>query len=265
MAISKLFGKSPELFGAEEVRQYQLYLITDKGLSSSSVNIVVCALRFLYRYTLGHPWDIERIRPSRREKKLPIVLSLDEVMQFFNAVESTKHRVILMTAYAAGLRVSEVTQLKLTDIDSKRKTILVEQGKGNKDRYVMLSPRLLGVLRDYWKVYRPPEWLFPGTTQNTPISPATVRNVCRLASLASGLGKKVTPHTLQHSFATHLLEAGTDLRTIQVLLGHKSLISTNSCRNRHCPKCQSLAKAEWLEARRTELLPVGYYHVTSVV
>jgi len=221
------FGKSPELLGAEEVRRYQLYLITDKGLSSSSVNIVVCALRFLYRYTLGHPWDIERIRPSRREKKLPIVLSLDEVMQFFNAVESTKHRVILMTAYAAGLRVSEVTQLKLTDIDSKRMTILVEQGKGHKDRYVMLSPRLLGILRDYWKMYRPPEWLFPGITQNTPISPVTVRNVCRLASLASGLGKKITPHTLRHSFATHLLEAGTDLRTIQVLLGHKSPISTS--------------------------------------
>ncbi len=225
--FAEYFGKSPELLGAEEVRQYQLYLITDKGLSSSSVNIVVCALRFLYRYTLGHPWDIERIRPSRREKKLPIVLSLDEVMQFFNAVKSTKHRVILMTAYAAGLRVSEVTQLKLTNIDSKRKTIRVEQGKGHKDRYVMLSPRLLGILRDYWKMYRPPEWLFPGITQNKPISPATVRNVCRLASLASGLGKKVTPHTLRHSFATHLLEAGTDLRTIQVLLGHKSPISTS--------------------------------------
>ncbi len=225
--FAEYFGKSPELLGAEEVRQYQLYLITDKGLSSSSVNIVVCALRFLYRYTLGHPWDIERIRPSRREKKLPIVLSLDEVMQFFNAVKSTKHRVILMTAYAAGLRVSEVTQLKLADIDSKRKTIRVEQEKGHKDRYVMLSPRLLGVLRDYWKMYRPPEWLFPGITQNTPISPATVRNVCRLASLASGLGKKVTPHTLRHSFATHLLETGTDLRTIQVLLGHKSPISTS--------------------------------------
>jgi len=203
--FAEYFGKSPELLGAEEVRRYQLYLITDKGLSSSSVNIVVCALRFLYRYTLGHPWDIERIRPSRREKKLPIVLSLDEVMQFFNAVESTKHRVILMTAYAAGLRVSEVTQLKLTDI---------EYGETYRKKFgTSMSPEQLQVMHAI--------------------------EICRTAVLGGHIDQ-----------CDHC--------------GHQ-VISYNSCRNRHCPKCQSLAKAEWLEARKTELLPVGYYHVVFTI
>jgi integrase/recombinase XerD len=225
-AFAKHFGKSPELLGAEEAHAYQVYLIEKKGLSSSSVNVTVCALRFLYRVTLDRRWDVERIRPSRREKKLPIILSRDEVMQFFKAVESRKYRAILMTAYAAGLRISEVTMLKQADIDSRRMTIRIEQGKGRKDRYVMLSPRLLEILRDYWLEYKPSCWLFPGETPSKPVSPTTVRQVCRLASLKSGLGKRVTPHTLRHCFATHLLEAGVDLRTIQILLGHKSPIST---------------------------------------
>jgi len=225
-AFANYFGKSPEQLGPEDVRAYQLYLIQGKRLSASSLNVTVCALRFLYGTTLGRKWEIERIRLPRREKKLPVVLSPDEVAQFFQAIRSVKYRAVLMTAYAAGLRVSEVSRLKVSDIDSRRMAIRVEQGKFRKDRYVMLSPKLLAVLREYWRVYRPKYWLFPGRETNSPISPKTVRQVCREAWPACGLKKRVTPHCLRHSFATHLLEAGRDLRTIQVLLGHKSPAST---------------------------------------
>lgn len=226
VAFAKHFGRSPEQLGPEEVRSYQLYLIHERKMSSSTVNVTVCALRFLYSVTLRCDWDVNRIRLARREKKLPVVLSPDEITQFLQAVRSVKYRAILMTAYAAGLRVSEVTRLRISDIDSRRMVIRVDQGKGRKDRYVMLSPRLLLLLRAYWREYRPLHWLFPGREANQPVSPTTVRQVCKEAGLASGLTKRVTPHLLRHSFATHLLEAGTDLRTIQVLLGHKSPATT---------------------------------------
>lgn len=226
-AFAVHFGKSPELLGPEEIRTYQLYLVQERRLSSSSVNVTVCALKFLYRVTLGRPWDVERILLSRREKKLPVVLSQEEVARFFAAIESLKYRAILVTAYAAGLRVTEVTELKVPDIDNSRMTIRVDQGKGRKDRYVMLSPKLLELLREYWKEYRPSGWLFPGKDPDCPVSPSTVRQVCREARLASGIKKQITPHTLRHSFATHLLEAGENLRKIQVLLGHRSLVSTS--------------------------------------
>ncbi|MDP8238805.1 MAG: site-specific integrase [Candidatus Hatepunaea meridiana] len=203
------FGKSPEQLGPEDVRSYQLYLIQERKLSSSTLNVAVCALRFFYGVCLKQDWNVERIIYARREKKLPIVLSPDEVVRFFQAVRSTKYRVLLMTIYNTGLRVSEATQLKISDVDSKRMTIRVEQGKGKKDRYVMLSSKLLGILRDYWKMYRPNKWLFPGKSANRHMSPASVRHVCRIASLESGLIKRVTPHTLRHCFATHLLEAGS--------------------------------------------------------
>jgi len=204
-AFAKHFGKSPEQMGLEDVRAFQLHLIQDKGLSASSLNVTVCALRFLYGVTLGRKCDIERIRLARRESKLPIVLSPTEVAQFFRAIRGVKYRAILMTAYAAGLRVSEVSRLKVSDIDSRRMTIRVEQGKRRKDRYVMLSPRLLAVLREYWRSDRPSDWLFPGKGTDRPVSPTTVRQVCREACLACGLKKRVTPHTLRHCFATHLL------------------------------------------------------------
>ena len=225
--FAKHFGKSPEKLGPEDIRSFQLHLIQERKLSSSTLNVTVCALRFLYRICLHRDWVIERIIYAKREKKLPIVLSPEEVVLFFNAIRGAKYRAILMTIYAAGLRISEAAQLKISDIDSKRMTIRVEQGKGQKDRYVMLSPRLLNILRQYWKLYRPSHWLFPGKSADCPVSPASVRQVCREARLASGLTKEVTPHTLRHSFATHLLEAGTDLRKIQILLGHKSLVSTS--------------------------------------
>ena len=225
--FAKHFGKSPEHLGPEDIRSYQLYLIREKRLSSSSLNVTVCALRFLYRFCLNRNWAIERIVFAKREKKLPVVLSPGEVALFFDSIRSIKYKAILTTIYAAGLRVSEAAHLKIADIDSRRMTIRVEQGKGRKDRYVMLSPRLLNILRQYWKSCRPDKWLFPGKSQDEPVSTASIRQVCREARLASGLTKEITPHTLRHSFATHLLEAGTDLRKIQILLGHKSLVSTS--------------------------------------
>ena len=224
--FAKYFGKSPEELGAAEIREYQIYLFRDRRLSSSTLNVAVCALKFLYRVCLGRDGVVERIHLSRREKRLPVVLSADEVAQFLSAVQSLKHKAILMTAYGAGLRVSEACQLKVGDIDSRRMAIRVDQGKGAKDRYVMLSPVLLDFLREYWKRYRPSHWLFSGRDKHEAISPTTVRQVCREVALASGLTKRVTPHILRHSFATHLLETDTDLRRIQVLLGHKSLAST---------------------------------------
>ena len=223
--FARHFGKSPELLGPEEVRSYQLHLL-QRGLSSSTLNVTVCALRFLYRVTLQVPWDVKRIPHLKREKKLPVVLSQGEAARFLQAIRNIKHRSILMTAYASGLRICEATRLKVSDIDSRRMAIRVEQGKGARDRYVMLSPRLLLLLRQYWKVERPSTWLFPGRSPQRPISPNTVRQICREARRDSGLGKRVTPHILRHSFATHLLENGTDLRTIQLLLGHKTPAST---------------------------------------
>jgi len=224
--FAKHFGKSPEQLGCEEIRAFQLHLIQERKLSSSSLNVTVSALRFLYRFSLKRDWQVERIIFARRETKLPVVLSPEEVVLFFNAVRNPKYKTILMTIYAAGLRVSEAAQLKVSDIDSKRMAIRVEQGKGRKDRYIMLSPKLLGILRDYWKSNRSDKWLFCGKSDKQPVSPASVRQACRETCLVSGLTKTVTPHTLRHSFATHLLEAGTDLRKIQLLLGHKSPVST---------------------------------------
>lgn len=222
----RYFNRSPEQMGNEEIHRYQVYLIEERKLSASSLNVTVSALRFLYRQTLNR-YDVgDRIHLARREKRLPIVLSVDEVMQFLRSATNLKDQAILLTLYAAGLRVSEVCQLRLADIDSQRMTIRIEQGKGGKDRYVMLSPQLLTVLRKYFQKYRPSQWLFPGQHNTKPTSPATVRIIFRKACLASGIRKRVTPHTLRHTFATHLLEMGTDLRTIQLLLGHRSISTT---------------------------------------
>jgi len=219
------FGKSPELLGPDEIRVYQLHLLS-KQLAWSTFNVSVCALRFLYGVTLGKDWAVRHIPYPRQPRKLPVILSLAELQQFFAAIPNLKHRAALMTAYAAGLRVSEVVALKITDIDSQRMVIHIEQGKGRKDRYVMLSPRLLMLLRTYWKTVRPKEWLFTGYKPNQHLSVRALQVVCHNAWQNSGLTKPVTMHSLRHCFATHLLEKGTDLRTIQLLMGHRSLSTT---------------------------------------
>ena len=192
----------------------------------SYYNQTRCALRFFYRVTLGRDDVPASIVPARQPHTLPVVLSGDEVARLFAAIGNLKHRAILMTTYAAGLRVSEVARLRVEDIDSQRMVIHVRQGKGQKDRYVMLSPRLLEILRNYWKAVRPRGYLFPGTAPDQPIAVNSVHKACARAAGYAQLGKHVTVHTLRHSFATHLLEAGTDLRTIQVLLGHRSFNTT---------------------------------------
>jgi site-specific recombinase XerD len=224
--FARHFGRSPQDLGRDDVRAYLLYLVQKKKVSWSVYNQTLAALRFLYEVTLGRKDALERIPFPKQPKRLPVVLSLDEVARFFSAVAGIRHRAILMTAYAAGLRLSEVTGLRVEDIDSKRMVIRVRQAKGRKDRYVMLSPRLLTLLREYWKAARPTDWLFPGDVPGQPISGKAVYMVCVQAARTAGLGKHVTVHTLRHSFATHLLEAGTDLRTIQVLLGHRKLETT---------------------------------------
>jgi site-specific recombinase XerD len=220
------FQKSPELLGPEEVRQYQVYLVHERRVSWSHFNQAVCALRFLYHHTLRRDWAITHIPFPRQPKKLPVVLSQSEVQRFLAAIRKLKYRAILMTAYAAGLRLSEITHLQVSDIDSQRMMIRVRQGKGQKDRYVMLSPTLLELLRVYWRVERPKTWLFPGHQPDEPISMTSVQRVCHQAGVDAGLSKRVTVRMLRHCFATHLLEAGTNVRVIQSLLGHRSLSTT---------------------------------------
>ena len=224
--FAKYFGKSPELLGPEDIRTYQVYLMNQKRASTSMLQQTVCALRFLYRSTLGKEWTLQYIPFPKQEKKLPVVLSQDEISRFFESVPNLKHRAFLMTAYATGLRVSEVASLRVADIDSQRMMIRIEQGKGWKDRYVMLSPNLLEVLRGYWKVVRPKDWLFPGRPPIRPITRECIHQVCVKAAAAAGLTKRVSVRALRHAFATHLLESGTNIRVIQILLGHRSLRTT---------------------------------------
>lgn len=228
-AVAKLaqhFHKSPELLSTEEVRSYLVYLVEEKHAGTDHYVQVLCALRFLFNVTLGRKEVLEGIPRPKSVKKLPMVLSMEEVAQFFEAIHNPKHRALLMTAYAGGLRVSEAVGLRVADIDSKRMLIRIRQGKGRKDRYVNLSPRLLEVLREYWRIFRPSDWLFPGKTPSRPLTRSAVNDLCQRIRARAKIAKRLTPHTLRHSFATHLLEAGTDLRTIQILLGHRSLKTT---------------------------------------
>jgi len=221
------FGKSPDLLGLEDIRTYLIYLTNERKLAPSSIHIAVGALRFLYKVTLKREWTFEEALPlPKKPQKLPIVLSPEEVLHFLPRVKDLKHRVILTTCYAAGLRISESVRLQAPCIDSKRMVIRVVQGKGRKDRYVMLSPKLLVILRNYYKAERPNEWLFPGAQAGQPITRSAVEDACKKAHQLSGLAKPVTPHSLRHAFAVHLLESGTDVRTIQLLLGHRSLATT---------------------------------------
>src|SRR5713226_1347115 len=210
-------GRSPDTASSEDVRHYQLHL-TASGVGVPTVNQTVSTLRFFFKVTLGRPDLVERTTFVREPRKLPVVLSPEEVVRLLDAAPGLKYKAALSVAYGAGLRVSEVVALKVGDIDSKRMIIRVEQGKGRKDRYVMLSPHLLELLRAWYKAARPQGWLFPGMNPVNPMTSRQLRRACHAAAHMAEIGKPVSPHTLRHSFATHLLEQNTDVRVIQVLL-----------------------------------------------
>lgn len=220
------FGRSPDELGPEHVREYLRYLTDVAKISSASRCVDACALRFLYFRTLHVDWDIDRIPLPKEERKLPVVLSRQEVRRLFAAVVAVKSRAMLMLLYGTGVRVSELTHLQIRDIDRDRKLVHVRCGKGGRDRYVMLPARLTPVLDAYLEAARPTCWLFPGAKVGQPMTTAGVLKVCQRTAKRAKITKHITPHTLRHSFATHLLEAGADLRTIQVLLGHRSLRTT---------------------------------------
>jgi integrase/recombinase XerD len=225
--FARHFNRSPQDLDLEAVRQYQLYLAQDRKLSPQSINTFVSAVQFLYLTTLEMPWEAKDFPRARLEEKLPVVLAPDEVHRWFDHVGGLKHRAVLLTCYGAGLRISEAVAVKHSDIDSKRMLLRVEHGKGAKDRYAMLSPCLLEVLRAYFRILRPAEpWLFPSWRPHLHLGAGAVQTACREAWQRSGLGKRVTPHMLRHSFATHLLERGVDTRVIQALLGHSRIDTT---------------------------------------
>jgi site-specific recombinase XerD len=230
--LARFYQTSPEHLSLEEIREYQLYLINERRFSPDAINQFVSAARFLYNVTLETPWAEGVLPRARAAYKLPVILSQMEVEEFFQHVCTIRYRAALMTAYGAGLRVNEVVCLQAGDIDSKRMLIRVRQGKGRKDRYAMLSPRLLQVLRAWWRSTgrpggaAPTEWLFPGPRKGRHMNASSLQGACRDATRLAGLSKRVTVHTLRHCFATHLLENGTDVRVIQTLLGHSQLETT---------------------------------------
>ena len=223
--LSDFLGRSPATATAEDLRRFQVHQ-SEAGAQPSVMNNTVTALRFFLRVTLDRPEMGRHLTLVRQPRKLPNVLSEEEVVRLLEHASGLKYRAALGVAYGAGLRVSEVANLKVSDIDSKRMLIRVEEGKGNKDRNAMLSPRLLELLRDWWWVGRPSTWLFPGRDPLLPVTARQLYRVVREAAEAADIKTRVTPHTLRHSFATHLLEQGVDIRVIQVLLGHAKLDTT---------------------------------------
>lgn len=224
--LAKHYGRTPDRISEQEVQDYLLYLIEQRKLAWSSCNIVFQGLKFFYRVTLKRSaaqFDIPR---ARQPQKLPAILSREEVAALIGKTLNLKHRTILMMAYGAGLRLNEICHLRLTDIDSDRMTIRVEQGKGAKDRYTLLSPRLLAELRRYWVAHRPKEWLFTARDATRPIGEHTVHRIYHAAKARAEIVKEGGIHSLRHAFATHLLEAGVDIHTIQRLMGHGHISST---------------------------------------
>jgi len=233
--LARFYQISPEYLNLEEIREYQLYLTNERRLSAQSVNQFVSAAKFLYNVTLETPWPENALPRARVPETLPVVLSAVETAEFFEHVCTIRYRAALMTAYGAGLRVSEVVALQVGDIDSQRMLLRVRQGKGKKDRYAMLSPRLLSVLRAWWRSTHPAglarhatptDWLFPSPRKGRHMNVESLQTACRDAARTAGLVKQVTVHTLRHSFATHMLENGTDTRIIQALLGHSRIETT---------------------------------------
>jgi len=224
--LARHFGRSPDRLGAEEVRAFQLHLVS-QDLSWSTRNQIACGLRFFFAVTLGRPDVVAAIPYGKKPRRLPAVLSSQEVLRLLTAAHPGRQRLLLQTAYACGLRLSELVGLRVSDIDSARMLVLVRQGKGAKDRLVPLSPRLLQELRAYWRRWRPWPWLFPGARPDTHLSVGQVQRLFAAALRRSGLGKPASMHTLRHSYATHLLEAGVDVVTLQRILGHRHLQTTS--------------------------------------
>ena len=223
--FARFLGRSPVDATGEDVRRYLIAEI-DRGMSRTYCVIQRNAIRHLFDQTLGRPEEIKAVPHPKRERRLPVVLSREEVRQLFSVIENIKHKAMFMVAYDAGLRLSEIRNLQLEDIDSQRMVIRVRQGKGKKDRYTRLSTGLLRLLRDYWKEYRPAGLLFPGACRHKPYDLATPGHILKKLCRKAGITKRVTMHTLRHSFATHLLESGTDLRLIQQMLGHSNIQTT---------------------------------------
>ena len=219
-------NRPPDQLGSREYEDYFLHLLTKRKLTPGTCYIVATGLRFFLTVTLGRDPRTFPLPPQRKVTRLPEILSHEELGRLFAVPQSIKHRVLLMTAYGAGLRVSELVHLKVTDIHSDRMMIRVEQGKGRKDRYTLLSPRLLTELRTYWRDERPPQWLFPGQPSHRPMSPRAAQKIYARAVRQAGIRRRGGIHALRHGFATHLLEAGRDARTIQLLMGHRSILST---------------------------------------
>jgi len=220
------YGRSPEKLGDNDIRNYLHFLLKEKKVAQASINQAYSALKFFYQTTLGRSWQGEKIPRSKVPKKLPVVLSKEEVQDIFSNTGNLKHLTILMTIYSGGLRLSEATHLKPEDIDSKRMSIKV-WGKGDKERYTLLGEKTLDILRTYWKACSPSQWLFPSKIPGQPISTSSVQRAFKSSLHKSGVKKKASIHTLRHSFATHLLESGVDIIYIQRLLGHTSAKTTS--------------------------------------
>jgi integrase/recombinase XerD len=223
--FAKFLGRSPDESTAEDVREFLIHEL-DRGLSRSYIVIQQNALRHLYLDTLGRTDELKAVPRPKRERRLPVVLSREEVQRLFAVVKNLKHKALFMVAYDAGLRLSEILNLRIEDIDSQRMVIRIRQGKGKKDRYGRLSPGLLGLLREYWRAYRPESLLFPGAHPKKRYDLATPGHILKKLCRKAGITKRVTMHTMRHSFATHLLEAGTNLHVIQRLLGHSNIQTT---------------------------------------
>jgi site-specific recombinase XerD len=228
--FARYFRRSPYRLGPEHIRQYQVHLFRERKLSAGTVEGRTAALRFLFVKTLKRPYLHDQIPFPKRQRPLPTVLSQDEVSRLIDSARNLMHRAMLMTLYGTGVRRAELCQLKVADVDSKRMVIRVRNGKGGRDRDVLLSDKLLETLREYWRWMKPKTYLFPGTVKNwradVPITTKVVWTAVNEARKRAGIEKRISPHTLRHSFATHMLEAGADLRTIQVLLGHAELADT---------------------------------------
>jgi integrase/recombinase XerD len=223
--LTIFLGRSPDTATAEDLRLFQLHL-TENRVRPPSINFTVTALRFFFTVTLDRADAIKHLTFVAEPRKIPVVLSPEEVARFLEAAPGVKYKAAFSAAYGAGLRVSEVAALKVSDIDSERMLLRIEQGKGRKDRHAMLSPVLLELLRDWWRIARPKAWLFPGRDPLQPMSTRQLNRACHAAASMAEITKRVSPHTLRHSFATHLLEQNTDIRVIQVLLGHAKLDTT---------------------------------------